>query len=130
MVKINISYKGKTRTFYTRKDWKEGKKLYLYYYRSRRLSGYWYTDPAGEYMSWQDYEKEYEAQCRGNNTEVLSSTVRNMKSIVNQYNDEILELANNGIKHINLEEWLHDREHKLQEELKKINKTYFQFDLR
>ena len=121
MVKITIKYNGKTRTFYTRKDWKEGKKLYLYHYRSRRLTGYWYTDPAGEYMSWQDYEREYETQCRGENKEILSQTVIKMKNIVNEYNDEILELANNNIKILDLNQWLSDKETKLCQELNKLH---------
>ena len=121
MVKITIKYNGETRTFYTRKDWKQGKKLYLYHYRSRRLTGYWYTDPAGEYMSWQDYEREYEAQCRGENKKVLSQTVIKMENIVNKFNDEILELANNNIKVLDLNQWLSDKETKLCQELNKLH---------
>ena len=72
-------------------------------------------------MSWQDYEREYEAQCRGENKKVLSQTVIKMENIVNKFNDEILELANNNIKVLDLNQWLSDKETKLCQELNKLH---------
>ena len=106
MVKISISYKGATRTFYTRKDWKQGKKLYLYYYKARRCTGNWYTDSNYETYSWQDYEREYARQQRDGLTEQLSDKVKEMKRLVEENNDAILQLAQQGIEKLDLEEFL------------------------
>ena len=108
MVKIRVTYKGATRTFYTRKDWKQGRKLYLYYHKARRCTGNWYTDPNYQTWSWQDYEREYSRQQRDGVTEPLSDKVREMKRLVEKNNDEILKLANQGIKKLDLEEFLAD----------------------
>lgn len=109
MVKIRIGYKGEWRTFYTRCDWKSGKKLYLHRHRSKRLTGYWYTDPAGEYMSWQDYEREYAEQQRNGLTEELTDDLIAMQSLVEKYNDEILTIAKSGVKHLSLDEFLEQK---------------------
>ena len=110
MTKIRIGYNGDWRTFYTRADWKSGKKLYLHRIRSRRLTGYWYTDPAGEYMAWEDYEREYEHQQRYGLTEILTENIIEMKSLVEKYNDEILAIAKSGVKKISLENFLEQKE--------------------
>lgn len=107
-MKIKISYKNTTRTFFTRKNWKNGKKLYLYYYRQPRLTGNWYTDPNYQTWSWQDYEREYERQCRGENTEILSDTVIKMKELVSKHNDEILKMMEKGITYLKLEDIVGD----------------------
>ena len=106
MTKIRIKYKGNTRTFYTRKDWKQGRKLYLYYYKEPRCTGNWYTDPNYQGYSWQDYEREYSRQQREGTTEVISKNVIEMKELVEKHNDEILSLAEKGLKFLNLEEFI------------------------
>ena len=106
MVKIKIKFGNNTRTFYTRKDWKKGKKLYIYRPRASRCTGNWYTDPNYQHWSWQDYEREYARQQREGLTDPLTSNEIKMKEIVEKYNDEILTLANQGIKRLNLEKFL------------------------
>lgn len=107
MVKIRISYKGYTRTFYTRKDWNNGNKLYLYHYRYPRMTGNWYNDPNYGHLSWQDYEREYAEECSGEPRE-LPDTVYAMRGLVENNNDAILELAKNGVKKLDLEKFLNN----------------------
>lgn len=102
MVKIYVTLNNHTRTFYTRKDWKQGKKLYLYRKKYPKLTGNWYTDPNYGHWSWQDYEREYAEQCNGETSKLEDYEIK-MKRIVDKYNDYILELALNGIAKINLD---------------------------
>ena len=98
MVKIKVTHNGCTRTFYTRRDWKEGKKLYVYTPRSGpKLTGNWYTDPNYGHWSAQDYYKEYDDQCRGGGPTITSGQLE-LERIVRKNNDHLVRLANDGVK--------------------------------
>ena len=94
-MKITIEYKGYRRTYHTRSN---SVHLCRYEPRSRRLTGYWYTDPAGEFMSWQDYEREYAEQESGVDT--TPDEVKTMDRIVRQNEDYIFDMIKAGVKKI------------------------------
>lgn len=100
-MKVKVIYKGYKRTFFTRKDWKEGKKLYRYHNRERKMSGNWYNDPGYDYMAWDDYYREYDRQQKGKSLETPKEVLE-MDNIVEKYNDYIIELMNIGLIEINL----------------------------
>ena len=101
-MKVKIHYKGYTRTFYTRRDWKNGKKLYYKApYSGPRMTGNWYNDPHYGYMSWQDYEREYALQQRGISVNEPAE-VTQMRYLVDEYNDYLIELMQMGLTEYNL----------------------------
>lgn len=101
-MKVTAQYKGHKKTFFTRKDWKDGKKLYMYHYRERKMSGNWYNDPGYDYMAWDDYYREFDRQQRGEKIPLDDWEIE-MKNIVEKYNDYILELMQIGLVEINLD---------------------------
>ena len=97
MVKIKVSDNKTTRTFYTRKDWKNGQKLYMYYHKFPKLTGDWYTDPHYGYKSFQDYYREYSEQCANGGREPDTPDEIKLKRLVAQHNDHLIDMANAGV---------------------------------
>lgn len=108
MVKVKVKYVNKEgikyiRTFYTRRDWHNGSVLYMYYYRTRRMTGNWFNDPGYDYMAWDDYYEEYDRQQRGER-EPDDPTEVKMKELVAKHNNVILDMIDDGAKMVSLNE--------------------------